>query len=133
MTSEAHNGATKETPSTSHTTLGAPIIPTSTHFPTSDFLKHICSPIRVTLLAEIELLLLTFCTGIQDATTFPDFHCFTSNQTGNTVMLAISVALPELGDHLFVTTNIGLSLALFLAGGLLTGQLSHIIGPRFRP
>jgi uncharacterized membrane protein YoaK (UPF0700 family) len=48
-------------------------------------------------------------------------------------MLAISVALPELADHLFVTTNIGLSLGLFLAGGWLTGQLSHIIGPRSRP
>jgi uncharacterized membrane protein YoaK (UPF0700 family) len=75
---------------------------------------------------------LTFCTGIQDATTFPDYHCFTSNQTGNTVMLAMSVALPDLADHLFVTANIGLSLGLFLAGGWLTGQLSHIIGPRWR-
>lgn len=85
------------------------------------------------MLAEIELVLLTFCTGIQDATTFPDYHCFASNQTGNTVMLAISVALPELSPRLFVTTNIGLSLGLFLAGGLLTGQLSHIIGPLSRP
>jgi uncharacterized membrane protein YoaK (UPF0700 family) len=132
MANEAHNGATKKTPSTSHMTLGAPVIPNSTHSPRSDLLKHLCSPIRVTVFAEVQLLLLTFCTGIQDATTFPDYHCFASNQTGNTVMLAMSVALPELADHLFVTTNIGLSLGLFLAGGLITGQLSHIIGPRSR-
>jgi uncharacterized membrane protein YoaK (UPF0700 family) len=44
----------------------------------------------------------------------------------------MSIALPELGDDLFVTTNIALSLGLFLAGGLITGQLSHVIGPRSR-
>jgi hypothetical protein len=44
----------------------------------------------------------------------------------------MSVALPELGDGLFVTANLGLSLGLFIAGSFLTGQLSHIIGPRCR-
>jgi len=34
---------------------------------------------------EIELLFLAFGIGIQDATTFPDYLCFASNQTGNTV------------------------------------------------
>lgn len=48
---------------------------------------HLSSPIRVDLFAEIELLIVTFCTGIQDVTTFPDYHCFASNQTGK---LAIS-------------------------------------------
>jgi uncharacterized membrane protein YoaK (UPF0700 family) len=128
----AHNGATKETLSTSHSTLGASALPCSTHSPYTVLLKYLCSTFRVSVFAEVQLLLLTFCTGIQDAATFPDFHCFTSNQTGNTVMLAMSVALPELADHLFVTTNIGLSLGLFLAGGVITGQLSHIIGPRCR-
>lgn len=33
---------------------------------------------------------------------------------------------------MFITSNIGVSLGFFLAGGWLTGQLSHIIGPRCR-
>lgn len=33
---------------------------------------------------------------------------------------------------MFFTANIGVALGLFLAGGYLTGQLSHIVGPRLR-
>ncbi|KIX06401.1 uncharacterized protein Z518_04377 [Rhinocladiella mackenziei CBS 650.93] len=94
--------------------------------------QHLTGHIRVNIFAEIELLILTFCTGIQDVTTFPDFHCFASNQTGNTVMLAMAVLLPEVTGELFVTENIGISLGFFLAAGWITGQLSHIIGPRSR-
>lgn len=82
--------------------------------------------------AELELLLLTFCTGIQDAISFPDYHCFASNQTGNTVFLAVSVVVPEFNGDMFYTANIGVALGFFLAGGYLTGQLSHIVGPRLR-
>ncbi|KAK4942869.1 hypothetical protein LTR10_017445 [Elasticomyces elasticus] len=94
--------------------------------------RHLSSPIKVTIFAEIELLILTFCTGIQDVTTFPDYHCFASNQTGNTVMLAMAVLLPDVTHKLFVTANIGMSLGCFLLGGYVTGQLSHIIGARSR-
>ncbi|OCT53953.1 DUF1275 domain protein [Cladophialophora carrionii] len=94
--------------------------------------RHLTGQIRVNLLAETELLILTFCTGIQDATTFPDYHCFASNQTGNTVMLAMAVLLPEVTGELFVTQNIGVALGFFLAAGWVTGQLGHIIGPRSR-
>lgn len=94
--------------------------------------RHLASPIEVTILAEIELLILSFCTGIQDATTFPDYHCFASNQTGNTVMLAMAVLLPDVTHQLFVTANIGISLGCFLLAGYITGQLSHIIGARSR-
>lgn len=94
--------------------------------------RHMTSHIRVNVLAETELLILTFCTGIQDATTFPDYHCFASNQTGNTVMLALAVLLPEKTHELFVTGNIGVSLGCFLAAGWVTGQLGHFIGPRSR-
>ncbi|KIW16064.1 hypothetical protein PV08_06115 [Exophiala spinifera] len=52
---------------------------------------HLSSPIRVDIFAEIELLIVSFCTGIQDVTTFPDYHCFASNQTG---MLALSSSSP---------------------------------------
>lgn len=89
------------------------------------FLQHLRSPIRISYLVELELCLLTFCTGIQDATTFPDYHCFASNQTGNTVMLALAVTVPTLEGSLFFTANIGVSLALFLLGGWVTGQISH--------
>ena len=94
--------------------------------------KHLTSRIQVNILAETELLILTFCTGIQDATTFPDYHCFASNQTGNTVMLAMALLLPEVTGELFVTENIGVALGFFLAAGWLTGQLGHIVGPRSR-
>jgi uncharacterized membrane protein YoaK (UPF0700 family) len=94
--------------------------------------RHLANPIRVTVFAEIELLILTFCTGMQDVTTFPDYHCFASNQTGNTVMLALAVLLPEKTHELFIPGNIGVSLGCFLTAGWMTGQLSHIIGARSR-
>jgi uncharacterized membrane protein YoaK (UPF0700 family) len=72
------------------------------------------------------------CTGIQDAVSFPDYHCFTSNQTGNTVFLMLAIVLPELDGEMFMTVNIGAALGFFLGAGFLTGQLSHIIGPRQR-
>ncbi|KAF2122263.1 hypothetical protein BDV96DRAFT_640318 [Lophiotrema nucula] len=40
-------------------------------------------------LLEIELYLHALAIGTQDAILFPDFHCFASNQTGNTVLFAV--------------------------------------------
>lgn len=77
-------------------------------------------------------MLLTFCIGLQDAVSFPDFHCFASNQTGNTVFLMLAIALPSFNPSMFITANIGCSLGFFLASAWLTGQLGHIIGPRRR-
>ena len=94
--------------------------------------EHLASQIQVGILAETELLILTFCTGIQDATTFPDYHCFASNQTGNTVMLAMAVLLPEITGELFVTQNIGIAFGFFLVAGWITGQVGHVVGPRSR-
>jgi hypothetical protein len=59
---------------------------------------------------EVELLFLAFGIGIQDATTFPDYLCFASNQTGNTVFLAIETA--KIGSSNFPFRNIGFSLAV---------------------
>jgi uncharacterized membrane protein YoaK (UPF0700 family) len=67
-----------------------------------------------------------------DATTFPDYHCFVSNQTGNTIFLCMALILPQLNGDMFITPNIGMALGLFLGAGWLTGQLSHRIGPRKR-
>lgn len=71
-------------------------------------------------------------TAALDAISFPDYHCFSSNQTGNTVFLAVALVIPQLNGDAFYTANIAVALGLFLAGGYLTGQLSHIVGPRLR-
>ncbi|KAK7745459.1 hypothetical protein SLS53_002957 [Cytospora paraplurivora] len=94
--------------------------------------SHLLEHVRPSTFVEIELLLLTFCTGLQDAISFPDYRCFASNQTGNTVFLAVAVVLPEFNGEVFYTRNIGVALGLFLAGGYLTGQLGHMVGPRMR-
>lgn len=82
------------------------------------------------LLIETELLILSFSTGIQDATSFPDYRCFASNQTGNTVFLAVAAAGLQGGS--FNTKNIGVSLGVFLASCFIMGQLGNLLGPRKR-
>lgn len=69
---------------------------------------------------------------VTDAVSFPDFHCFASNQTGNTVFLMLAVAMPEMNGDWFITANIGMALGMFIAGAWVTGQLGHLIGPRRR-
>lgn len=96
------------------------------------FYNHMMADVKPSLMAEFELIVLTFSTGIQDAASFPDYRCFTSNQTGNTVFLMVALVMPELSGNLFVTANIGASLGFFLAGAFLTGQIGHFVGPRRR-
>jgi uncharacterized membrane protein YoaK (UPF0700 family) len=93
-------------------------------------LTYMNEPIREDLFLEIQLLLLAFGTGIQDACTYPDYFCFASNQTGNTVLLAIGVS--GLGMGSFEFANIGVSLGLFVAGSLVAGQIGNVVGPRRR-
>lgn len=96
----------------------------------SKLYHYLVAPLRVDYLVEIQLLLLTFSTGIQDAISFPDYHCFASNQTGNSVVLAVGLA--GLAGDLFDMANVGISLALFVAGAIITGQIAHLVGPRGR-
>ncbi len=42
----------------------------------------------------------TFAIGTQDATTWPSFHVFTSNQTANTILLTIAAVLLTPSDIL---------------------------------
>ncbi|RDA85204.1 hypothetical protein CP532_2365 [Ophiocordyceps camponoti-leonardi (nom. inval.)] len=98
----------------------------------SRLLNQLTDDVRSSLFAESQLVLLTFCTGLQDVTTFLDYHCFASNQTGNTVFLCIALIISKLDSETFVTANIGMSLGVFLGAGWLTGQLSHEFGPRKR-
>ncbi|RDA94443.1 hypothetical protein CP533_2276 [Ophiocordyceps camponoti-saundersi (nom. inval.)] len=98
----------------------------------SRLLSQLTDDVRSSFFAESQLVLLTFCTGLQDVTTFLDYHCFASNQTGNTVFLCIALIISKLDSETFVTANIGMSLGVFLGAGWLTGQLSHEFGPRKR-
>lgn len=77
-------------------------------------------------LLETELMLLALAAGINDATTFPDYHVFASNQTGNTALLAVG-ALGLAGNTVDLK-NVGFSLGLFILGSVLFGQLGHRLG-----
>ncbi|KAJ5162318.1 hypothetical protein N7492_007710 [Penicillium capsulatum] len=92
--------------------------------------EYLFEDIREDLLLECELLLLSFATGIQDAAAWPDYLCFASNQTGNTLFLAIGVA--GLTHDAYSFPNIGISLSLFVAGGFVMGQLGNLVGVRRR-
>ncbi|KAI1078315.1 hypothetical protein F5B20DRAFT_582541 [Whalleya microplaca] len=94
--------------------------------------RYVQQPVAASTFIELELIILTFCIGIQDAISFPDFHCFASNQTGNTVFLMLAIILPELNGEMFFTANIGAALGFFLVGNWVTGQIGHIVGPRRR-
>ncbi|KAL2125806.1 hypothetical protein VTI74DRAFT_2687 [Chaetomium olivicolor] len=98
----------------------------------SRFWRYLNQDLRGSSIVEAELLILTFCIGLQDAVSFPDFHCFASNQTGNTVFLMLAIVLPEANGDVFITANIAVALGFFLAAAWLTGQVGHIIGPRRR-
>lgn len=94
-------------------------------------LRHyLTAELKVDFLLEIQLIILTFSTGIQDAISYPDFHCFASNQTGNSVVLAVGLAGHD--RNLFSLSNVGLSLGMFIAGATVTGQIANVVGPRGR-
>jgi uncharacterized membrane protein YoaK (UPF0700 family) len=82
------------------------------------------------LLLEIELMGLALAAGINDATTFPDYHIYASNQTGNTVLLAVRAL--GLGGALFDLRDVGFSLGSFILGGWIFGQLGNRWGRRRR-
>lgn len=92
--------------------------------------EYFLESLQVDRLIDIELLLLTFATGIQDAISFPDFHCFASNQTGNSVVLAVGLA--GIGGELFSIVNVSVSLGMFISGSIITGQIANLVGARRR-
>jgi uncharacterized membrane protein YoaK (UPF0700 family) len=91
---------------------------------------YLSQHVAVDLLLELELLTLALATGIMDATSFPDYHVFASNQTGNTAILAVGAL--GIGGDLVNLRNAGASLGCFVGGGILFGQLGNIAGPRRR-
>ena len=95
-------------------------------------LTHYCrSLVQVNTFVEFQLLLLTFSTGVQDADSMPNFRCFASNQTGNTVILALGISGYN-NSQLFNLHNVGVSLAMFVVGAIITGQLANWFGRRRR-
>jgi uncharacterized membrane protein YoaK (UPF0700 family) len=79
-------------------------------------------------LLEVELYLLALAIGIQDAISFPDFHCFASNQTGNTVLFAVGLLLNDSNgekEPIFSIATISVSLGFFIIGVFVTGQTAN--------
>ncbi|KAJ5377719.1 uncharacterized protein N7496_005128 [Penicillium cataractarum] len=120
-------------------------IPTSKPHP-SPLKAFLNQEIRADLLLETQLLILTFLTGIQDASTWLDYTCFASNQTGNTIFLALSLASSSSLSPPPPTSpspspdqpppysfpNITTSLTLFITATLTFGQLGNHLGPHRR-
>lgn len=91
---------------------------------------YLTEDIREDLLLESQLVLLSFATGIQDAASWTDYGCFASNQTGNTLFIAIGAA--KLEGTAYSLSHVGMSLGAFLAGGWAVGQIGHFFGVRKR-
>lgn len=79
---------------------------------------------------EAQLLALALAAGINDAATFPDYHLFVSNQTGNTALLGVGAL--GLSPDIVILPNVGMSLGLFIAAGLIFGQVGDRVGPRHK-
>lgn len=92
--------------------------------------RYLNEDIRTDVLLETQLLTLSFAIGMQDAAIWPEYTCFASNQTGNTLFLAIGVA--GIAHDTYSFANMGMSLGMFVAGGLVMGQLGNLMGVRRR-
>ena len=86
--------------------------------------------VQIDFLLKAELLALSFLTGIEDVSTFIDFHAFTSNHTGNTILIGIGASRI---DFKFTDLSyIGISLPMFILGGWILGRIGNSVGPRRR-
>ncbi|MCJ1226680.1 hypothetical protein MMC12_003333 [Toensbergia leucococca] len=91
---------------------------------------YLLANVAVDIFLEMELLMLAFATGILDVITFPEYHVFASNQTGNTALLAVGAL--GIGGGIVSLPHCAVSLSAFVAGGTLCGQLGNRIGCRKR-
>lgn len=82
------------------------------------------------LVIETQLVVLAFGTGMIDAISFHDYRVFSSNQTGNTALLA--VASLQLNKKFLSLPHVAFSLGFFLLGGLIFGQAANYFGRRKR-
>lgn len=92
--------------------------------------SHFSQTLQPSFPFEATLLLLSLCAGINDVATFADYGVFTSNQTGNTALLAVG-ALSLTSQPCKEPPDlrlIGISLGLFVAGGFIFGQVGSHLG-----
>jgi uncharacterized membrane protein YoaK (UPF0700 family) len=95
--------------------------------PSRSHIPHLCQLLPSPNLV-FPLVVLTFATGTLDSTTYATFGTFTSNQTGNVVIISVGLA-----DAARVNLrNSGISLASYLVTGFLGGQIGAIVGHRRR-
>lgn len=76
----------------------------------------------------LHLLATGFITGILDATTYVDFGAFTSNQTGNSILLGIGLIKVT---HINLLDT-GTSLGSFLVSAVIFGQCGVLVHGRTR-
>lgn len=98
--------------------------------PSKRWRAYLNQQITVDTLLELELYILTFATGIQDAMTFAFYGVFCSKQTGNLVTIALSAmrskAVVETETHILI------SFISFIVGAALFGHFGNFIGQKRR-
>ena len=82
-------------------------------------------------LLELELFLLTFCTGLLDAATYSTHKVFCSKQTGNTIFIALGLFSLSPANSLNLT-GIVTSLLAFTAGSAAYGWTGNALGHKKR-
>lgn len=82
------------------------------------------------ILLDVELLTLSFATGILDATTFAFYSVFVSKQTGNTILLALAAL--ESDAVVQTEPNVAVSLGMFIAGSAIFGHVGNWLGQNRR-
>lgn len=92
------------------------------------FVSYLKQNLAPNSLLEAELMLLALAAGINDATTFPDYGVFASNQTGNTALLAVGALHLRLASGEVDLRDVGTSLGTFILGAIILGQLGYRMG-----
>lgn len=98
--------------------------------PSKRWRAYLNQQIGVDTLLELQLYMLSFATGIQDAMTFAFYGVFCSKQTGNLVTMALSALKSEAVVE--TETHIAVSFVCFLAGAALFGHFNNFIGKKRR-
>jgi hypothetical protein len=76
-------------------------------------------------LLDLELLL-TVAIDIRDAISIPDFHCFTSNQTDNTVHYAVRLLVDDFENGaLFSVATAAISLGFFIISVFVADHMAN--------
>lgn len=92
--------------------------------------SYLLQEVLHTILLDIELLVLTFCTGILDAVTVSTYKVFCSKQTGNTILIALNVLGASSSRR--VEVNVTLSFLLFVSSAVAFGWAGNRVGQKTR-